>query len=61
MHTYRFFWAPEGRPLCDVVARTRAIARAEFRRHFPTHARYMGELWIEVDPVHYRDLPRYQA
>ena len=62
MKVYRFFWSPEGRPMCDITAASRVDACTEFRKQFPNMARYMGEIYVEVNPrddFHY--VPKYKA
>lgn len=41
---YRFYWSPEGRKLGTYVGTLRQ-ARAQFRREFPRHAKFMGEVY----------------
>lgn len=48
MKTYEFYWSPEGRRLCSIAAATKREARAEFKRRFPAHAKYMGEVYCVV-------------
>jgi hypothetical protein len=43
---YAFFWSPEGRKLTTIIASTLRNARAQFKRQFPQHAKYMGEVYI---------------
>ena len=62
MNVYRFFWSPEGRPMCDITAESRVAACTEFRKQFPNMARYMGEVYIEINPPdEYFRLPKYNA
>jgi hypothetical protein len=51
MRSYAFFWSPEGRRLATYRATSRAEAVASFRRDYPEHAKYMGEVYVEVDGV----------
>ncbi len=59
--TYRFFWSPEGRPLCDITATSRKQAKTVFKARFGQYARYMGEVYVEENPVEYRGIPAYVA
>lgn len=49
---FTFGWAPEGRTLTVIEAKTLKQAKTEFKKQFPAHAKYMGEVWIdqEKDP-----------
>lgn len=49
MSSFAFFWSPEGRCLRSYRARSLDEARAMFRRDFPEHAKFMGEVYVEVD------------
>jgi len=48
MTQYTFYWAPEGRQLCTIGATTIDKAKAMFKRRFPAHAQYMGEVYWEI-------------
>jgi len=54
MKPFTFFWSPEGRPLVIVHAIDIKEARGEFRRQFPQHAKYMGEVYVEPGAHHGR-------
>lgn len=50
--SYTFVWSPEGRPLMTVrddnyQTWTRKQAVTEFKKRFPSYAKYMGEVYIE--------------
>lgn len=48
MTVFTFYWAPEGRPVFTVSAKSLRDARAQFRKQFrSTYARYMGEVYVE--------------
>jgi len=51
MKRYTFFWSPEGRELYSLVTRNYSIAKRNFKREYPTYAKYMGEVYCEVTPV----------
>jgi hypothetical protein len=44
MKTWTLFWAPEGRPIAVVQAKT---ARAARRKAPMPYRRYLGEIWVE--------------
>ncbi len=44
---FRFIWSPEGRPLITIRAKSRADAVVEFKKKYPSQARYMGEVYVE--------------
>ena len=44
MKTWTLFWAPEGRPIAVVQAKT---ARAARRKAPMPYRRYLGEIWAE--------------
>lgn len=48
MKSFAFFWSPEGRKLATYQAKSLGDARASFRKDFPEHARYMGEVYVET-------------
>ena len=49
---FSFFWAPEGRKLVTYRAKDLAAAKSLFRKDFPAHAKYMGEVGINwPDPL----------
>ena len=43
--TWEYVWSPEGRPICQVTARTTHHARAEFLRQYPMYKKYLGEVY----------------
>ncbi len=44
--TFDFYWSPEGRKLISIKTQYGlTAAKAEFKRKFPQHARYMGEVY----------------
>lgn len=45
---FSFFWSPEGRKLATYKADNIKDARARFRKDFPSHAKYMGEVYVET-------------
>lgn len=45
---FTFFWSPEGRKLATYRAKNYKEARTMFRRDFPAHAKYMGEVYVET-------------
>jgi len=49
MHTYMFFWSPEGRMICTIVAANITKAKREFKASYPQYAKYMGEVYWTVD------------
>ena len=52
MLRFDFYWSPEGRRLCTIKADDLSAAKAQFRRDFSEHARFMGEVYIvQVLPV----------
>lgn len=48
MRSFAFFWSPEGRCLASYRAKTLKEATADFRRDFPQHAKFMGEVYVET-------------
>lgn len=48
MKSYAFFWSPEGRCLRSYKANSLDEARASFRKDFPQHAKYMGEVYVKT-------------
>lgn len=48
MKSFAFFWSPEGRKLATYKARSLKEATASFRKDFPEHAKYMGEVYFET-------------
>ena len=46
---YTFYWAPEGKPLLNVEAPSYKVARKICRKEFPFHAKYMGEVYTDLD------------
>ncbi len=41
---YTFYWSPEGRKLGTYIGTLRQC-RAQFKREFPGHAKFMGEVY----------------
>lgn len=41
---YTFYWSPEGRKLASYTGTVRAC-RVQFKREFPRHAKFMGEVY----------------
>jgi hypothetical protein len=46
MSTFSFWWAPEGRKLATYKAKDVKEAKSFFRKDFPQHAKFMGEVGI---------------
>jgi len=44
-----FIWSPEGRPLLIVEGGNKRQAWATFKSLFPQHAKYRGEVAVEVE------------
>ncbi len=47
---YSFFWSPEGRRLATYEASSLDEAKARFRKDFPQHAKYIGEVYHTEAP-----------
>ena len=47
---YSFYWSPEGRKLGTYTGTLRQC-RAQFKREFPRHARYMGEVYTTESEI----------
>jgi hypothetical protein len=48
MKTFAFFWSLEGRRMVAYKSKTLEDAKALFRKDFPQHAKYMGEVYVEM-------------
>lgn len=49
MHYVTFYWSPEGRPITTIKAKTAKDAFRQFRRQYKQYARFMGEVYTEVN------------
>lgn len=49
MKSFAFFWSPEGRRLATYKAKDITEARRMFRQAFPRHAKFMGEVYVEIN------------
>lgn len=49
MKHYRFYWSPEGRCIFECDATSKTAAKAAFKKARPQYARYMGEVYREVE------------
>jgi len=47
MNTYKLYWAPEGKHVATVKARTESAAR---RKAPQPYRKYLGEIYAEVQP-----------
>lgn len=47
MNTYKLYWAPEGKLIATVKARTESAAR---RKAPQPYRKYLGEIYAEVQP-----------
>jgi hypothetical protein len=51
MYAFTFVWSPEGRTLTTITAASLTAAKREFRKQFPAHAKYMGEVYVTKELV----------
>ena len=48
-HKYSFFFAPEGRLICDIWGEDLKQAKAHFYRYRPEYKKAKGEIYWKVD------------